>query len=214
MDSDALVNYQIEEGRKLLLRLAEANTEVTVAAWAQRAEDNRWVLIIALPLVDQRGFATGITEVLRVFRQREQVWIASDDLSVIGATHPTATVLLKVREHLPGRFLFGRFKPTSLSGVPVREVYVYPERLETKLSDAQQQLLADLYARSPLTVDDLPYTDEMERIHHDFVQQAGVAVPIGDLFKALLNLRKRSRLVPASHPVPTDVAANSPTEPV
>ena len=42
-----MVSEQIEEGRGLLIRLGEAGFEVTVACWALRAEDDRWVFFIA-----------------------------------------------------------------------------------------------------------------------------------------------------------------------
>ncbi|MDY3561553.1 hypothetical protein R5W23_002831 [Gemmata sp. JC673] len=212
MDPDALVSYQLDEGSRLLLRLTEAGIEVTVAAWVQRAEDGRWLLLIALPIIDRQGFAAGITEVLSVLREREQTGITSDDLVAFGTKDPRATELLRTREQVSGR-LFGRFQSTSLAGLPVREVYVYPERLETKLSESQQQLLIDLYAHSPLTLDALPYTEEMERMHRQFVQQTGTAVPIGDLFKALGNLRKRSRL-PRKSPPQVEIESGSPTESV
>ena len=193
MDPNAVVSYQIDEGRGLLLRLIDAGIDVAVAAWAQRAEDDQWLFIIALPLIDQRGLFTGIEEVLRVFRMREAVWIVSDDFSLIGASDPRAVELLRVRQRVAGHFA-GRFRPSSLTGLSIRELYVYPERLRAELSDGQKKLLADLYARSPLAVDALPYTEEMERIHLDFVQQTGVAVSVGELFRALLSLRKQARL--------------------
>ena len=214
MDPNAVVSYQIEEGRGLLLRLAEAGVEVAVAGWAQRAEDDQWLFIIAMPLIDRQGFAAGLGAVMPVFRSREPVWLVSDDLSLIGATHARAVELLRVRQRVAGHFA-GRFKPTSLAGVPVRELYVYPERLRTDLTDAQKQLLADLYARSPLAVDSLPYTEEMERIHIGFVQQTGIAVSVGELFRALLSLRKQARLATKSQtPAPAEANAAAPAETV
>jgi hypothetical protein len=212
MDTNTVVSQQIEEGRGLLLRLADAGVAVTVAAWVQRAEDGQWLFVIALPLIDRQGFAAGVDAVMPVFRSREQVWIVSDDLSLIGANHPRAVELLRIRERIAGHFA-GRFKPSSLAGLAIREVYVYPERLRMELTDAQKQLLADLYARSPLAVDLLPYTEEMERIHLDFVQQTSVAVSVGEIFRALLNLRKQSRLVTKSQPlVPAEANAATPAE--
>jgi hypothetical protein len=64
----------------------------------------------------------------------------------------------------------------------------------TELSDEQKHLLEDLYARVSLSVDDLPYTNEMEQLHRDFVQQAGASVTIRDVYKALKNLGRQGRL--------------------
>ena len=64
----------------------------------------------------------------------------------------------------------------------------------TELSDEQKHLLEDLYARVSLSVDDLPYTDEMEQLHRGFVQQAGTSATIRDVYKALKNLGRQGRL--------------------
>jgi hypothetical protein len=55
-------------------------------------------------------------------------------------------------------------------------------------------LLEDLYADVALAVDNLPYTEEMERLHRDFVQQSGVTVSVRDVYKALKNLGRQGRL--------------------
>lgn len=64
----------------------------------------------------------------------------------------------------------------------------------TDLSDEQKHLLEDLYARTPLSVDDLPYTEDMDQLHRDFVQQTGLALTIRDVYKALKNLGRLGRL--------------------
>lgn len=64
----------------------------------------------------------------------------------------------------------------------------------TELSDEQKHLLEGLYAAVPLSVDDLPYTVEMEVLHQQFVQIAGATVTIRDVYKALKNLGRQGRL--------------------
>ncbi len=63
----------------------------------------------------------------------------------------------------------------------------------TELSDEHKQLLENMYARVSLSVDDLPYTDEMEQLHREFVQQACATVTIRDVYKALKNLGRQGR---------------------
>lgn len=67
-------------------------------------------------------------------------------------------------------------------------------RAQTELSDDQKHILEDLYAGVPISVDDLPYTDEMEHLHRDFVKQSGLSVTIRDVYKALKNLGRQGRL--------------------
>lgn len=68
------------------------------------------------------------------------------------------------------------------------------DKPHTELSDEQKHLLEGLYARVSLSVDDLPYTEEMEHIHRDFVQQSGLPLTIRDVYKALKNLGRRGWL--------------------
>ena len=69
-----------------------------------------------------------------------------------------------------------------------------PERAEAELSDEQKQLLEQLYSGVTLSVDDLPYTPEMDDLHRDFVTRSGLALPIRDVFRALKNLGRQGRL--------------------
>jgi hypothetical protein len=66
----------------------------------------------------------------------------------------------------------------------------------TNLTGEQQHLLRTLYQdKTNLTVDDLPYTEDLEkRIHPEFVQQTGLELKPRDVFKALKNLGRRGLL--------------------
>ena len=63
----------------------------------------------------------------------------------------------------------------------------------TNLTDAQKQLLEDLYQQTDLSVDDLPYTEEMTRIHEEFVQQTNLPLSVRDVYKALKNMGRVGR---------------------
>lgn len=81
--------------------------------------------------------------------------------------------------------------PTSASGGGAAVASGQPH---TELSDDQKHLLEDMYAGVPLSVDDLPYTDEMEHLHRDFVRQSGLTMTIREVYKALKNLGRQGRL--------------------
>jgi hypothetical protein len=63
------------------------------------------------------------------------------------------------------------------------------------ISNAHKQVLAELYQQTRLTVDQLPYTDEFERLYTEFVARTGRALTRNDVWRALANVRKRSGLV-------------------
>lgn len=63
------------------------------------------------------------------------------------------------------------------------------------LNDAQLDVLAELYAETDCTLDDLPYTDAFERLYLQFLTRAGVSLERHYVWKALCNARKSSKLV-------------------
>lgn len=55
MDQDTLVTEQIDGGRKLLARMADAGFPITAAFWAKTSDDDRWYLYVASPQVEAVG---------------------------------------------------------------------------------------------------------------------------------------------------------------
>jgi len=64
-----------------------------------------------------------------------------------------------------------------------------------RLHDEHKQLLAELYERTRKTVDELPYTEEFERLYESFLQRSGVSLIRHDVWRALASQRKASHLV-------------------
>ena len=63
-----------------------------------------------------------------------------------------------------------------------------------RLSRAHQEMLIELYWKTAKTLDNLPYTDDFERLHTKFVRQSGLMLSRHDLWRVLSNLRKAKRL--------------------
>ncbi len=64
-----------------------------------------------------------------------------------------------------------------------------------RISQVHKALLVELYNRTRKTVDDLPYTEEFERLYESFVQRSGLNMNRHDFWRALSSQRKASRLV-------------------
>lgn len=62
------------------------------------------------------------------------------------------------------------------------------------LREEHKQLLVELYERTRKTVDDLPYTEEFERLYESFLQRSGLSLNRHDVWRALAGQRKASRL--------------------
>ena len=63
-----------------------------------------------------------------------------------------------------------------------------------RLSDEHKGLLADLYTRTRKTLDDLPYTEEFERLHASFLNRTGLNLSRHDVWRAIVGIRKSGRL--------------------
>ena len=63
------------------------------------------------------------------------------------------------------------------------------------LNNSQIDILSELYAEADCTLDDLPYTEELERLYSQFLTRVGVSLDRHYVWKALCNARKASKLV-------------------
>lgn len=64
-----------------------------------------------------------------------------------------------------------------------------------RIRPEHKELLVELYQRTRKTVDDLPYTEEFERLYESFIQRSGLSLNRHDVWRALAGQRKASRLV-------------------
>ena len=197
MDTISLVENQITDGEQLLDRLTDDGVVIRAAYWVKPSEEDRWYLYIATPLVDQTGSATAYRKAFQVYRTLENPWITDSDIKLVGESHPTTKEVCDLLARHPGRTATRSRRP-FLGGMPIEEVYIYPPvqavDRRARLTDQQKQVLKDLYARTSLTADELAYTQDMERIHADFIQQTGLSMTVREVYSALMTLRKQGRL--------------------
>jgi hypothetical protein len=66
---------------------------------------------------------------------------------------------------------------------------------QVRLSNAHKAIVGELYEKASRTVDDLPYTDEFDKLYAEFVARSGRQLTRHDFWRALSNARKASRLV-------------------
>jgi hypothetical protein len=64
-----------------------------------------------------------------------------------------------------------------------------------RLREEHKQLLVELYERTRKTVDELPYTEEFERLYESFIHRSGMSLGRHDVWRAPASQRKASRLV-------------------
>ena len=71
-----------------------------------------------------------------------------------------------------------------------------------RLGDEHKALLVDLYACTHKTLDDLPYTEEFERLHASFLNRTGLNLSRHDVWLAIAGLGKSGRLGRKQRPLP------------
>src|SRR5713226_7505744 len=96
MDTDTLVENQIDDGRKLVAQLFRNNCDVTAACWVKTSEEGRWFLYIASTAVDEKGPTAAYREVYGVLRSMELQGISMFDVKLISPTNPIARDVLDI----------------------------------------------------------------------------------------------------------------------
>src|SRR5712691_113614 len=124
MDTVTLVENQIDDGQRLLDRLAGERFIVRAACWVKPFQEDRWTLYIATPAVDEKGAFEAYGEVLGVLRSLGTDWITSSDVTLVSAKHPIAKDALDILRRFPHNTPIK--SPRSLVGrISVEEIYVY-----------------------------------------------------------------------------------------
>jgi hypothetical protein len=63
-----------------------------------------------------------------------------------------------------------------------------------KIAKSHKEMLVELYERTRKTVDELPYTEEFERLYESFLQRSGLNLNRHGVWRALSSCRKASLL--------------------
>ena len=65
----------------------------------------------------------------------------------------------------------------------------------TYLTESHKKLLAELYEQAKRNRDDLPYTEEFDKLHVKFIARTSLPLTQHEVWRALVNLGKASRLI-------------------
>jgi hypothetical protein len=125
MDSDALVEEQIEVGRKVVGLLKLKGIDVTAAAWVKAGERGTWSLYIASEDVDKNGRMAASLEIRGALQSMPEANVPLLELRVIGASDPLARDIQKILGE-PAPSIPVRYPGSFLGGIAVDGVYIYP----------------------------------------------------------------------------------------
>jgi hypothetical protein len=125
MAQATLVGQEIEDGQKLLARLAAANIDVAAAAWIKEAENPRWHFYIASKAIEELDRAEVRRRIDAEVRRPPDLWIDLFDVRVIGATEPLARDVMDYQSKHPKRIPV-RFRGYRLGRLDVEAAFIYP----------------------------------------------------------------------------------------
>jgi hypothetical protein len=131
MNQLSLVDSQIADGQKLVLRLVHDGFDVTSACWLKAAEDNGWRLLIASTVVEERGLAPAYRAVQTTLQRFPGTTVSLGDVKVIAASNPITRDLLKIQRRCSGRARV-RLGGGEIGGLTIEEAVIYPPPGETK----------------------------------------------------------------------------------
>jgi hypothetical protein len=128
MAQTTLVEMQINEGQRLIDRLAQEDIAVTAAAWVKETESGDWYLYLATPLVGEDGATRpAYRRVNSVIHEMQKEGFGLDpfEKKVIGPHDPTANDMVANRIGRPAGPPTP-FRGSRLGHLAVEEAYIYP----------------------------------------------------------------------------------------
>lgn len=137
MDQNAVVNEQIESGRRLIEKLNNEGFEVQVAFWTRLTDEEKWYLYLASPFVNENGPKAAYGCVFDAMGKMTDLWIDPFEVRVIGTNDSlTQGALAVTKSKVPNSpFAVPKPKPyagmtrlggSTLGGISIVGAYIYP----------------------------------------------------------------------------------------
>src|SRR5947208_1527706 len=126
MDSELLVENQIDDGLTLLSELVRNGFELSVAVWVRRSEQTRWSLYVASETVSAETLGNAYGLAYACLSKHPESTVGLSEIKFIHASNPIARDAIAVRDRKPGRIL-RRYNGIQLGDLSIEEAYVYPK---------------------------------------------------------------------------------------
>jgi hypothetical protein len=128
MDSDTLVEQQIDEGQKLIEKLLQHGFEVSAAFWLKASEDGKWRYYLVAPAVDVEGLVNAAKQLHPVvYSTPRPVWINPLEINLIGPSHPLAKDVIAIHDRTAGPAVSPiRYVGNYLGDTSIEDAYLYP----------------------------------------------------------------------------------------
>lgn len=127
MDTDTLVEKQIDEGWKVVEMLLQLGFEVTAAFWLKPSENGKWYFYIVSPVVETEGIIMAYRRLHPLFQLIPPSFgIRPTGIKLIGPSNPIARDVLDIYTRTPGPGGFPiRWRGTYLGNMSIDGAYLY-----------------------------------------------------------------------------------------
>lgn len=126
MDTELLVDTQIEDGRLLAEKRIQDGFDVSVLLWVKPSEEGMRYLIIGSPEVGRLGLSEAYRLLYASLDKLSASSISYSDIKLIDGSNPIAQNAVELRDRLPAK-IPTRFRGKRLGSPAVVEAYVYPK---------------------------------------------------------------------------------------
>jgi hypothetical protein len=126
MGAAVLVTGAIQEGSRLLKALDEAGIDVRSAMWLYDPDADRWRLVLAMPLVDERGPAAAFAHIQRALNQIGPSDVRLQEISVVSPKDQTIRAVRGLINTGPGPAVSQvRLVQNAVGSVLIEDALVY-----------------------------------------------------------------------------------------
>lgn len=125
MDKATLVDKRTEDGKRLVRALDEAGFPVSSALWYYLTEPAEWRLVIASPVVRERGPDAAYKSVQAVLGELRDVSLELGDIWVVKDTDGLIQLLRRAVTTPPGAVADIRFTRGAVGGVFIEDAHIY-----------------------------------------------------------------------------------------
>ncbi len=126
MDTELLVENELEEGQLLIDQLLRDGFDVSVAFWAKTSDDGVWRLFIGSPAAETSEVSFAYQRAYSSLDAIPASTIEPSTITLLHHTGPIAQAALELRDRRPAKKP-ARYHGRQLGGLSVAEMYIYPK---------------------------------------------------------------------------------------
>jgi hypothetical protein len=137
MDQDTMVNEELKGGWWLIRALDTHGFKIDVAFWTRQKGEEKWLLYLASPTVDEKGLGAAYRLIHAVLRDAPEWGVDPFSVIACGAGNPMAEAAAEIIKPKVAAGPFAmpnpkpyqgmtRFNGSALGGIPVDGAYIYP----------------------------------------------------------------------------------------